>query len=47
MSSYFKEDYYENGEEVDLSERNFRMAISVENYLAPIEQKNDPRYVKW
>ena len=47
MSSYYKEDYYANGEAVDLSERNFRMAISVEDYLEPIMQKNDPRYVKW
>ena len=47
MSSYFKEDYYASGESVDLSEKNFRMAISVEDYLAPIRQKNDHRYVKW
>ena len=47
MSSYYKEDYYANGEAVNLSERNFRMAISVEDYLEPIKQKNDPRYVKW
>ena len=47
MSSYFKEDYYASGEAVDLSERNFRMAISVEGYLEPYNQKNDPRYVKW
>lgn len=47
MSSYFKEDYYSSGETVDLSQKNFRMGISVESYLAPIQQKNDPRYVKW
>ena len=33
MSSYSKEDYYENDEKIDMGERNFRMAITVENYV--------------
>ena len=47
MSSYYKEDYYANGEAVNLSERNFRMAVSVENLYGSFKLKDDERYVKW
>ena len=38
MFSYLKEnDYSINGEEVDLSERNFRIAVTIEDFFAPIQ----------
>ena len=36
-----------SGEIVNLKKRNFKMALSIEDYNAPRRQKNDPRYVKW
>ena len=48
MFSYLKEnDYSINGEEIDLSERKFRIAVTIEDFFAPIAQKNDPKYIKW
>ena len=34
-------------ETLNLSERKFRMAFSIEPYYAPFELKNDPDYVRW
>ena len=42
--------YQENemyGRSLNLNERKFRFAFTVEDYLAPKKQKNDPRYVKY
>ena len=37
MFSYLKEnDYSLNGEEIDLSERKFRIAVTIEDFFAPI-----------
>ena len=33
--------------EVNLNKHNFRMAFTVESFLYPLQQKNDPRYVKY
>ena len=48
MFTYLKDnDYSLSGEMVNLSERNFKLAITIEDFFDPIAQKNDPRYVKW
>ena len=48
MFAYLKEsDYSIEGIEVNLSERNFRMAVTIEDFYGPFKQKNDERYVKW
>ena len=46
ISTYFKDD--ENSSSViNLNERNFRFAFTVEPYYDPIKQRNDSRYVKY
>ena len=48
MFSYLKDSEYSiNGEEIDVSERNFKMAVTIENFNGPSKIKNDERYVKW
>ena len=42
MSEYFIEKQFANGVPINLKERNFRMAINVEDYHKPYELKNDP-----
>ena len=33
--------------EVNLNEHNFRMAFTIESFQYPLQQKNDPKYVKY
>ena len=51
MFSYIKdENQLVDGEEINLSERNFRIAFTIEDFGetdALIKQKNDEKYVKW
>ena len=48
MFAYLKESEYQiNREAINLGERNFRMAFTVENLFGPWKLKNDERYVKW
>ena len=47
MNSYYKENYYESGEGIDLIERNVKIAFTIEDTYGVKKQKNDPRYVKW
>ena len=47
MSSYYKQNYYSKGEEINLSERNFKLAFTIEDVYEPFRQKSDPQYVKW
>ena len=46
VSSYFIDDGMQ-GESLNLNERKYRIAFTVESYLEPIEQKRDPKYVKY
>ena len=46
INTYFKDDGM-TGTFLNLNERNFRIAFTVESFLSPIKQKNDPRYVKY
>ena len=36
-----------NGKVMNINERGFRIAVSVESFLKPNEQKNNPKYVKY
>ena len=36
-----------NGKIMNVKERGFRIAVSVESFLKPNEQKNNPKYVKY
>ena len=45
-SSYYKQNEAADELTIDLKERNFRIAFTVEDYAAT-ETKDDPRYVKW
>ena len=36
-----------SGIPLNLNERNFRIAFTVESYLTPYKQKRDPRFVKY
>ena len=45
LSSYTKD--LDVDETLNLSERKFRMAFSIEPYYAPYEIKNDPDFVRW
>ena len=52
MFSYLKDnDYILNEEKISLTERNFRIAFTIEDtnedYSGRIKLKNDERYVKW
>ena len=52
MFSYLKDnDYILNEEKISLTERNFRIAFTIEDttedFSGRIKQKNDERYVKW
>ena len=47
LNSFYKENYYESGEGIDLVERNVKLAFTVEDIFGKQRQKNDPRYVKW
>ena len=46
ISTYYFEDGMSNGNVLNLNERGFRMAVSVESFLGK-KQKNDPKYVKY
>ena len=47
MSSYFKDDAHAPDFKLNLNEKNFRFAVSIEDYYSPRKLKNDPNYVKW
>ena len=48
MFTYFKDNTYSlNNEQLNLGARNFRIAVTIEDYFPPIAQKNDLRFVKW
>ena len=47
MSQFYKENFYESGEGIDLNERNVRLAFTVEPVFGTKIMKNDPRYVKY
>ena len=48
MFTYYKDNTYSlNNEKINLGARNFRMAVTIEDYFPPIAQKNDLRFVKW
>ena len=36
-----------SGIPLNLSEKKFRIAFTVESYLSPLKQKRDPRFVKY
>ena len=46
INSYYAENEM-SGIPLNLNKRNYRFAFTVESYLDPIQQKNDPRYVKY
>ena len=46
INSYFAENEM-GGVSINLNERNYKFAFTVESYIQPIERKNDPRYVKY
>ena len=46
IGSYIKEDEMA-GVPMNLNERNYRVAFSVESFLGEKKQQNDPRYVKY
>ena len=46
IGSYFKENEM-SGIALNLNERNYRIAFTVESYMSPKKQKSDPRYVKY
>ena len=47
MSFYFKENAHDSDFAYNLNENNFRLAVTIEDYTAPRQLKNDPQYVKW
>ena len=47
MNSYYKENYWPDGEGIDLDERNVKIAFTIEDTYGVKKQKSDPRYVKW
>ena len=47
MNSYYVENYWEDGEGIDLDERNVKIAFTIEDTYGVKTQKSDPRYVKW
>ena len=47
ISAYYLEDGMSFGEKLNANERGFRIAVSVESFLKPNDQKNDPKYVKY
>ena len=47
MSAYFKDDAHAHDFKFNLKEKNFRLAVSIEDYFAPRRLKDDPKYVKW
>ena len=46
INSYYAENEMA-GVAFNLNERNYRVAFTVESFYAPIQQKSDPRYVKY
>ena len=46
INSYYEENGM-SGVKVNLNERNYRLAFTVESFRSPILQRNDPRYVKY
>ena len=46
-NSFYKENYYEGGEGIDLEAYNVKLAFTIEDTYGDRKQKNDPRYVKW
>ena len=47
MSSYYKDNAHEEGFKFNLSENNFRLAVTIEDYYPPRQMKSDPQFVKW
>ena len=47
MNSYYKENYWNDGEGIDLEEMNVKIAFTIEDTYGVKKQKSDPRYVKW
>ena len=47
MNSYYKENYWADGEGIELDERNVKIAFTIEDTYGVKKQKSDPRYVKW
>ena len=46
INTHFSDDRMDD-KIIDLNKKNFRAAFTVESYLDPRKQKNDPRYVKY
>ena len=46
IGSYFKENEM-SGVSLNLNDKNYRIAFTIESYMSPKVQKNDPRYVKY
>ena len=46
ISTYFIENEM-SGIALNLNEKNYRIAFTVESYLSPKKQKRDPRYIKY
>ena len=46
-NSFYKENYYESGEGIDLKAWNVKLAFTIEDTYGERKHKNDPRYVKW
>ena len=47
ISFYYEENGMAFGRVLNAHERGFRIALTVESYLKPNHQKNDPKYVKY
>ena len=45
--SFFVKEGHFDGEEINLTERGFRIAYAVEGLYPPQALKDDPAYVKW
>ena len=46
ISTFLKVDEL-TGQYLNLNEHRFRFAVTIESYLSPRVQKNDPRYIKY
>ena len=47
ISSFLSDRKEMSGVALNLNKRKFRFAITIESFLSPIQQKSDPRYVKY
>ena len=47
MSNYFLEDAHASEYMLNLNDRKFRLAVTIEDYYSPRQLKVDPKYVKW